>query len=135
LKLNWLNGLADLRRAQQANHDLLAAQLQQQFGKPVLQPGEDMIAVESPITNHTHFHTQAPPTGVGIPTWLKTALVVVGLSGAAGLGSVLTAPQKPPGALLEAQSQTQPPAQTQNPTPRDRKYELDFWDPLELPRQ
>jgi hypothetical protein len=131
LKLNWLNGLADLRRAQQSNHELLTAQLEQQFGKAVLTPGEEMIAVESPITNTTNHYHVPPSPSPGTPnppgkwpTWAKLAVLGLGLT---GVGGLLMAPllNKPP-----ASNGTQ---KSESPGASERSYQLDFWDPTELP--
>lgn len=126
LKLNWLNGLADLRQAQRANHELLAAQLEKQYGKPVMTPGEDMIAVESPISQTTNNYHPAPATaaaGSRLPNWMKLAAVALGLASAGGLGAL-------------AQSFTRPSGTTAAPPSHidtDRAYALDFWEPNEIP--
>lgn len=128
LKLNWLNGLADLRRAQRSNQELLAAQLEQLYGKPVMTTGEDMIAVESPIT-HTTNHFAAPPVAppdatATLPNWLKIGALVLGLGAAGGAGALLPSLMRPPsgGAVV------QPPRDPAS----ERAYALDFWDPTEV---
>ncbi len=126
LKLNWLNGLSDLRQAQRANQELLAAQLERQYGKPVMTPGEDMIAVESPITQTTNNYlpAQQAPAAATLPKWLKVAAVAMGLAGAGGLGALTQFLGRPaaPGVPVKP-----------NPMNSERAYQLDFWDPTELP--
>jgi hypothetical protein len=131
LKLNWLNGLADLRRAQRSNQELLAAQLEQLYGKPVMTSGEDMIAVESPIT-HTTNHYAAPPlpegehrAGPSVPDWVKAAGLALGLATAVGAGALFGQIFRPgPAASQHEQSDER----------LERAYALDFWDPAEVVR-